>query len=244
MSSTYPRISHDWVSYDFPKYPRIWWINQTIFSNPQRTVTKPNTYTYLSYVCGVPYVYFSVSRVTFRYNHIQCFMMTSSNGNIFRVTGRLCGEFTGHRWIPLTRARKRRRALMFSLICAWVNGCINNREAGDLGRHRAHYDVIAMWMCISSYSLVKLVNVWHTTLASAVRLEQLNTFVTQFMSSVPFFKTPRTDFAYFLLFFPYHIIYPHIQWSWLTNTQVYSKNALKSCPDKALIISIGLHYKK
>ena len=24
-------------------------------------------------------------------------MMTSSNGNIFRVTGPLCGEFTGHR---------------------------------------------------------------------------------------------------------------------------------------------------
>ena len=31
-------------------------------------------------------------------------MMTSSNGNIFRVTGPLCGEFNGHRWIPLTRA--------------------------------------------------------------------------------------------------------------------------------------------
>ena len=28
------------------------------------------------------------------------FMMTSSNGNIFRVTGHLCGEFTGDRWIP------------------------------------------------------------------------------------------------------------------------------------------------
>ena len=31
-------------------------------------------------------------------------MMTSSNGNIFRVTGPLCGEFTGPRWIPLTKA--------------------------------------------------------------------------------------------------------------------------------------------
>ena len=30
-------------------------------------------------------------------------MMTSSNGNIFRVTGPLWGESTGHRWIPLTR---------------------------------------------------------------------------------------------------------------------------------------------
>ena len=32
------------------------------------------------------------------------FMMTSSNGNIFRVTCHLCGEFTGPRWIPLTKA--------------------------------------------------------------------------------------------------------------------------------------------
>ena len=31
-------------------------------------------------------------------------MMTSSNGNIFRVTGLLCGEFTGPRWIPRTKA--------------------------------------------------------------------------------------------------------------------------------------------
>ena len=31
-------------------------------------------------------------------------MMTPSHGNIFRVTGLLCGEFAGHRWIPLTKA--------------------------------------------------------------------------------------------------------------------------------------------
>ena len=30
--------------------------------------------------------------------------MTSSNGNIFRVPGLFCGEFTGHRWIPRTKA--------------------------------------------------------------------------------------------------------------------------------------------
>ena len=31
-------------------------------------------------------------------------MMTSSDGNIFRVTGHLCGEFTGPRWIPAQKA--------------------------------------------------------------------------------------------------------------------------------------------
>ena len=43
-------------------------------------------------------------------------MMMSSNGNSFRVSGPLCGEFTGHRWIPLTKASKA-ELWFFSLIC-------------------------------------------------------------------------------------------------------------------------------
>ena len=35
---------------------------------------------------------------------ISRYMMTSSNENIFRVIGHLCGEITGHRWIPRTKA--------------------------------------------------------------------------------------------------------------------------------------------
>ena len=37
-----------------------------------------------------------------------------------------------------------RGALMFSLICFGINGWVNNRKAGDLRRHHAHYDVIIM----------------------------------------------------------------------------------------------------
>ena len=37
-----------------------------------------------------------------------------------------------------------RGALMFSLIWVWINDWVNNREAGDLRRYRAHYDVIVM----------------------------------------------------------------------------------------------------
>ena len=37
-----------------------------------------------------------------------------------------------------------RGALMFSLICVWINGWVNNREAGDLRRYRAHYDITVM----------------------------------------------------------------------------------------------------
>ena len=37
-----------------------------------------------------------------------------------------------------------RGALTFPLICAWINGWVNNGEAGDLRRHRAHYGVVVM----------------------------------------------------------------------------------------------------
>ena len=70
-------------------------------------------------------------------------MMTSSNGNIFRVTGHLCREFTGQRWIPLTKASWR-GALTFPLICVWINDWISNGEAGDFRRHRAHYGIIVL----------------------------------------------------------------------------------------------------
>ena len=39
-----------------------------------------------------------------------------------------------------------RGALMFSLICAWINGLANTRDGGHLGRHRAHYDVTVMYL--------------------------------------------------------------------------------------------------
>ena len=39
-----------------------------------------------------------------------------------------------------------RGALMFTLICVWINGWVNNGEAGDLRRHRVHYDAIVMYI--------------------------------------------------------------------------------------------------
>ena len=70
-------------------------------------------------------------------------VMTSSEGNIFRVTGPLCG---GNQRSPVDFPHKGqwRGALMFSLICARINGWLNNREADELKRHRAHHDVIRM----------------------------------------------------------------------------------------------------
>ena len=66
--------------------------------------------------------------------------MTSSNENIFRVTGHLCREVTGE--FPAQRPVMRSFDVFFDLRLN--NGWVNNHEAGDLRRHHAHYDVIVM----------------------------------------------------------------------------------------------------
>ena len=47
-----------------------------------------------------------------------------------------------------------RGAMMFSLICTWISDWVNNREAGDLRRHRGHYDVNVMMILTYSYSAI------------------------------------------------------------------------------------------
>ena len=68
--------------------------------------------------------------------------MTSSNGNIFRVTGPLCGEFTVTGEFPTQRPVMRSFDVFLDLCMNKRLG--NNVEAGDLRCHRAHYDVIIM----------------------------------------------------------------------------------------------------
>ena len=45
-----------------------------------------------------------------------------------------------------------RGALMFSLIYVWITVWENNREASDLRRYRANYDVIVMWQKVLQYA--------------------------------------------------------------------------------------------
>ena len=65
-------------------------------------------------------------------------MMTSSNGNIFRVTGLYCGEITGHRWIPLTNPVTRSFDVVFDLH---LNKHLSKQSSG-------------WWFETSSYSLL------------------------------------------------------------------------------------------
>ena len=89
--------------------------------------------------CGVS----DLCPLVVRASYIRVYpMMTSSNGNIFRVLA-LCA---GNSPVPVNSPHKGqwRGALMFSLICVWINGWVNNRGAGDLRRYRGHYDVNVM----------------------------------------------------------------------------------------------------
>ena len=98
-------------------------------------------------------------------------MITSSNGNIFRVTGPLCGEFTGHRWIPNTKSQWRGTLMFFFFfICAWIKVWVNNREAGDLRRQSRSFWRHCVWEtrpCTVSASTVitkfgsEFVRDWH-----------------------------------------------------------------------------------
>ena len=64
-----------------------------------------------------------------------------------------------HRSSVISRHKcQRRGGLIFSMICAWINGWVNNREASDLRRHYAHYDVtVIIWR---RYSLAS--SFWET----------------------------------------------------------------------------------
>ena len=58
-----------------------------------------------------------------------------------------------------------RGALMFPLICTRINAWVNNSEAGDLRRHRAHYDVVVMY-CYERMLFVYDKNAWRAVTRS------------------------------------------------------------------------------
>ena len=72
------------------------------------------------------------------------------------------------------------RALMFSWICAWINGWVNNGEAGDFRHHRAHYDVIVMKLLSCGYHRIHW---WQTTEICSTVNQSLQHF-TSFLSAL------------------------------------------------------------
>ena len=69
--------------------------------------------------------------------------MTTSNGKIPRYRPFVRGSQRSP--VNFPDRGQWRGVLMFSLICAWINGWVNNRAAGDLRHYRAHYDLTVMF---------------------------------------------------------------------------------------------------
>ena len=84
-------------------------------------------------------------------------IMTSSNGNISALLA-ICA---GNSPVTMNSPHKGqwRRALMFSLICAWIHRWVNNGQAVDLKRNVVHYDVTVMRDTVPSIPLTCTISV-------------------------------------------------------------------------------------
>ena len=83
-----------------------------------------------------------------------------------------------------------RGALVFSLICVWINGWVNNHEAGDLRHHRTHYVVVVMATSEVVIFLFRWINehgiprLWLCAWTSALAMVRLRTGdIRQFRAS-------------------------------------------------------------
>ena len=114
-------ISPKWWHFRFPVVKFAFDVTLLLYQDDMLLFSKLSEWTYAvpnfchKLILGIPW-YFANSHWSlgimlfenvFEISDIQRNsddMMTSSNGNIFHVIGHLCGEFAGHRWIPLTKA--------------------------------------------------------------------------------------------------------------------------------------------
>ena len=90
---------------------------------------------------GTIFVFFSIHSMT-----AHCLLMVHDDVIKWKLFPRNWPFVRGIHRSPMNSPHKGqwRRALIFSLI--WINGWVNNRGVGDLRRHRAHFDVIVMYV--------------------------------------------------------------------------------------------------
>ena len=143
------------------------------------------------------------TQIIYLYHKWALSMMTSSNGNIFRVTGPLCGEFTGHWWIPRTKASDTE---LWCFFWSAPEQKVDNREICDLRHHRAHYDVTIMNTVVVytlQYSLF-LLEVPSWLLDCAIILAQ--------MDSQDWFKYHYTHHCILTVLFQSQILFRFLHW--------------------------------
>ena len=122
-----------------------------------------------------------------------------------------------------------RGALMFTLICARINGWVNTPEAGDLRRYRPHYDVIVMinWGLVIHIWINQKGHFWfrhwHVDYSVPILpIQILTVFFNQKLGN-PFGKTNLNHGDY-------------------KSTSKYSNYHLQKCIQRYLLQSVG-HFK-
>ena len=98
-------------------------------------------------------------------------MIASSNGNLFRATSSLCGEFTGHWWIPSQRPMRRSFDVFFDMrlkkwlgkqswfetpTCSWWRHCNGRHDAHVTSLHCHRTYLQSASPCMSSRELAKV----------------------------------------------------------------------------------------
>ena len=152
--------------------PTFWYMRPACFLRDLNSKTMsylPNT---LVCIWRTAYIYHGNHQLFYRAWRIPSkflisqHMMTSSNENFFRVTGHFCGK-------PSVSGEFHHKgqwcgALIISLICAWTNGWVNNADADDLRRHRAHYDVTVMKKLVHRHMLRMFANINYCALMTVI----------------------------------------------------------------------------
>ena len=110
-------------------------------------------------------------------------MMTSSNGNIFRVTGYLCGEFTGPSEFPAQRTVTRSLDVFFDLHPnKWLSkqwwGWWFETQSCPLWRHRNEFWIFV----IQLYQLTMLTGNSHKTILTTTRSHVEPTLILKYTS--------------------------------------------------------------
>ena len=133
-----------------------------------------------------------------------------------------------------------RGALMFHMICAWINGWANNREVGDLRRHRVHYDVTVMRQLIVGVYNKNIRMTSHYWLI-VLRSSGIDSFSAQII--------PHNIYHLHILFYKYAVAHTlkslEIQPFWSRDQSISGKIGQyhgRWCPDFLNLLAINCHY--
>ena len=108
-------------------------------------------------------------------------MMTSSNGKKIRVTGHLCGEFTGPRWIPRSKASEA-VGVFFDLrpnkrLGKQWWGWLFEMPSSPLWRHcNGVYYHVKVWPCFRHYCIRGYGAMYHCASDRCLSLMKLTSF--------------------------------------------------------------------